>query len=178
MRGRFYRRMIFKYNETMLIDEMLDITNYGIPVTPYRILIFRTNISVEEFYIFVERARYYCRKYGSSFIAGYSTTSSKDAMKTTIQTGKPGRPKQIITGTEVEPHYHDLFVGNNNQSCWSAVQKVNACLQKRYGKHSTKIEGFNTYQHFCNDVGYVLKQSDILRSYGDFDFAGYYHDRK
>lgn len=170
--------MVFKHNELLLIEKMLDITNYGTNAIPYRILIFRTNLSVEEFYIFVERARYYCRKYDCSYLAGFSTTSSKDALKTSIRTGKPGRPKQIITGTAVEPHWHDLFIGNDEHSCWSAVQKVNAWLQKRYGKQSTKIEGFSTYQHFCNDVGYVLKQSDILRSFGKFDFNEYYNNRK
>lgn len=170
--------MVFKYDELLLIEKMLDITNYGTNAKPYRILIFRTNLSVEEFYIFIERARYYCRKYGCSYIAGYSTTSSKDALKTSIRTGKPGRPKQIITGTEVEPHFHNLFIGNDNHSCWSAIQKVNACLQKRYGKHSTKIEGFDSFEHYYNAVNYVLKQSDILRSYGDFDFNEYYNNRK
>lgn len=143
--------------------------------TAYQIWLFDTSITEPEFLRIVEQFRYHCRKAKVSWICGYSTTSSDDAHVEYLRTGKRGRPKKVITGSGVDAHLHDLLIGAKSTSAYTTAHRICKAMNKKYGKRVAQVHSVSDGEHFCKYIGYVTKQSDVLRTGGDFDFREYYN---
>lgn len=169
--------MKFDYKEIDLIDKDIKRAYYGVPAVGYSIELYRVNLSKAEFNALSRMFRYYCQKDHVSFLLIYSTTDSATAQPIYQQHGERGRPIKIVEGTKVLPHQHNLVIGNENTSAFSTAQKIQKYLNKQYGQHSTRVISRGSDYHFFNSVGYLYNQADIIRSYGDFDFKGYYDSR-
>lgn len=169
--------MRFNYDEIDLIDRDIKRAYYGVSAVGYSIELYRVNLSKAEFNALFRMFRYYCQKDNVSCLIIYSTTDSATAQPIYQQNGERGRPIKIIEGTKVLPHQHNLVIGNENTSAFGTAKKIQKYLNKQYGLHSTKIVSKGNDYHFFNTVGYLYNQADIIRSYGDFDFKGYYDSR-
>lgn len=142
--------------------------------TVYQIQLFVTPLSLEDYLRIVEQFRYHCRKSDISWICGYSTTSSDDANTEYLRTGKRGRPKKMIVGSSVDGHQHNLFIGTEQTSAYSTVHRIAGALDKKYGKKVCRVKTVSSGLHLHNSIQYITRQSDVLRSGGDFDFREYY----
>ena len=136
----------------------------------YSIELYSRRITVDEYKKLCNMFRYYCEKSGISFLAIYSTTDS--AISTTIsqRTGERGRPVCRVYGKKVPPHLHSCFLGTKDKSAFSTVRKIKSRLDKRYGRRIAKVVPKGRTEHAINFITYALRQADMYRSYGDFDF--------
>ncbi len=139
----------------------------------YCIEIYATPLSIQDYLVICEKIRYYCKKDGISWMAVYSTTDSNTAKSTVIHTKKRGRPQKVIQGKKVDGHIHNLFIGNENKSAYSTVNQIKKSLDKKYKKPICKVVSKGRDYHAYNTMCYNLKQADIVRTGGDFDFKEY-----
>lgn len=141
--------------------------------TAYQIWLFDTSISEQEYKQIVEQFRYHCRKSDVSWMCGYSTHSNT-AHAEYIHTGKRGRPKKVITGSGVDAHQHNLLIGTEGTSAYSTAHRICKALNKKYRKNVAQVHSVSDGAHLCNSIEYIARQSDVLRTGGDFDFKEYY----
>lgn len=111
---------------------------------------------------------------GLSFRLITSTHESKGTIqKTTIRTGKAGRPKTVIQGKKAEKHCHGLII---NESTYTDIQQVKKSLQGYCKKRRKKRKNLKTqkitevWQGNLSIVKYMERQADSIHSYGNFDF--------
>ena len=109
-----------------------------------------------------------------SFMLVTSTHESKGTIqKTTVRTGKAGRPKTVVQGKKAEKHIHGLIV---NESTDTDIQDVKKDLQAYCKKRRKKRQNLKTqkitevWQGNLSIVKYMERQADSTHSYGDFDF--------
>lgn len=143
---------------------------FQLPSVLYNIEFYKTNLSKSEFLTIVEKVRYYSRKFDTSYLCVFSSTNSATAKPVTIRNGQRGRPRKAIQGSKVPEHTHLYLLGNSKQSACSTAKAVQKSLNKRYSKNICKIQSKGTNYHASNCIGYALRQADIVRSGGDFDF--------
>lgn len=113
-------------------------------------------------------------KKGLSFLLASSSHESKGTIKRkTIRTGKPGRPKTVVQGKKAEAHIHGLIV---NESTDTDIQDVKKdlqvyCKNRRKKRPNLKTQKITeAWQGNLSIVKYMMRQSDSVHSYGDFDF--------
>lgn len=172
--------MRFNYDEIDLINKDIEHQKqeyYRVYAIGYIIEIYRTGQTIDEFKAIARMFRYYCKIDDVSYLLGYSQTDSNNANVIYERTGQRGRPKKIITGKTIEPHLHPLIIGNPNKSAWSTACNISKYLNKLYGGTVTKIVAKGDNYHLYNTIGYIYRQSDIVRTFGEFDFRGYYNSR-
>ena len=111
---------------------------------------------------------------GLSFMLVTSTHESKgNIQKTTVRTGKAGRPKTVVQGKKAKKHIHGLIV---NESTDTDIQGVKKDLQAYCKKRRKKCTNLKTqkitevWQGNLSIVKYMERQADSIHSYGDFDF--------
>lgn len=142
----------------------------------YQIELYVTPLSLDDYKRIVEQFRYHCRKDAVSWICGYSTKESETAHTEFVHTGKRGRPRKMIVGSSTDGHQHNLLIGTESTSAYCTAHRIAKALNKKYGKHKKvcRVGTIKDGAHLCNSINYIRKQSDILRSGGDFDFQDYY----
>ena len=148
---------------------------YKIPATVYYIEIYKT-FDRQEFLRLCETVRYYCQKDDISYLLGFSKTDSKSAKIKYLKTEKRGRPQRIITGKKVDGHCHNAFIGTQEKSCRKTVLKIAKALNKKQPRKITKIQSISNGADVYDYTGYILRQSDIIRSSGSFDFKGFFNN--
>lgn len=146
---------------------------YRIDATAYSIEIYQKPISEHDFLVIVEKMKYYCRKDGVSWLAVYSTTDSKDAEQEVIRTGKRGRPCKNVQGTKIEGHTHNIIVGTTEKSAYTTAHAIKKSIDKKYKKKVCMVKSKGNTAHAYHDMCYCLRQADIVRTGGDFDFNKY-----
>lgn len=142
--------------------------------TAYQIWLFDVDLSEQEYLRIVEQFRYHCRKADVSWICGYSTTSSDDAHAEYLRTGKRGRPKRVVSGSGVDAHQHNLMIGTESNSAYSTAHRICKALNKKYKRKVAQVHSVSDGKHLCNSIGYITRQSDVLRTGGSFNFKEYY----
>lgn len=142
--------------------------------TAYQIWLFDVDLSEQEYLRIVEQFRYHCRKADVSWICGYSTTSSDDAHAEYLRTGKRGRPKRVVSGSGVDAHQHNLMIGTESNSAYSTAHRICKALNKKYKRKVAQVHSVSDGAHLCNSIGYITRQSDVMRSGGSFNFKEYY----
>ncbi len=145
--------------------------------TAYSIEIYQKPLSENDFLTLCEKIKYYCRKNGISWLAVFSTTDSKDARQVKVSTGKRGRPRKIVQGTKVDGHIHNIVIGNSEKSAYSTAHEIKKSIDKKFKKKVCKVVSKGDNVHAYNDISYCLRQADIIRTGGDFDFQGYVDSR-
>lgn len=115
-----------------------------------------------------------CKKTnGLSFLLCYSTHNSKDGKlnRKVIRTGKRGRPKTVVTGTEVKPHIHGLFVNENLEI---DIKQVKTALTTYCQKSRRRRPHLSRQKSACitglQIIPYGCNQADKLLSCGSYDF--------
>lgn len=147
---------------------------YRLDATAYSVEIYLQGITEKDFTdIFCNKFGYYCRRDGVSWLAVYSTTDSKDAEQTAIHTGRRGRPRKIVQGTKKDGHIHNIIVGTAEKSAYSTAHAIKKSIDKKYQKKVCKVVSKGDNAHAYNDMCYCLRQADVVRTGGDFDFAKY-----
>lgn len=157
---------------------------YKVGATAYSVEIYVTPLSVDDYKTIVEKFKYYGKRDGVSWQAIYSTTDSDTAKQTVNKTGRVGRPRKIVNGQKIDGHTHNIILGNANKSAHGTAQAIKKSIDKSYARKGKKtkvckVVSISDGEHFYNKVGYDLRQADIIRTGGDFDFEEYYntHDR-
>ena len=146
---------------------------YRIGATAYSIEIYRKPLTEKDYLTICEKLKYYCRKDGVSWLAVYSTTDSKDAEQIIERTGKRGRPRKIVQGTKIDGHIHNIIVGTAEKSAYSTAHAIKKSIDKKYKKPACRVVSKGDNAHAYNDMRYCLRQADVVRTGGDFDFAEY-----
>lgn len=135
----------------------------------YAVYLYR-EISEKEYLQICGIIRYYCRKDNVNWLAIFSTTESKSAELKYIKIGKRGRPKKQVFGKKVAGHTHISVTGKKEKSAYKTAQVIKRALNKKYHKPICRIVSKGNLIDARVWIGYTLKQADILRSGGDFDF--------
>lgn len=146
---------------------------YRLRANCYSIEIYQRPLTEHDFLVIAEKMKYYCRKNGDSWFAIYSTTDSKTARQKVVRTGKRGRPKKFVKGKKIEGHTHNIIIGTRDKSAYSTAQKIKKSIDKKYNRKVCKVVSKSNSAHAYNFMKYCLKQADIVRTGGDFDFAEY-----
>ena len=146
---------------------------YRLDASAYSIEIYQRPLTEHDYLMICEKLKYYGRKDGVSWLCVYSTTDSKDAEQKVIHTGKRGRPRKAVQGTKIDGHTHCLVIGNKNKSAYSTAQNVKKSIDKKYSKPVCRVVSKGDNAHAYNDMCYCLRQADIVRTGGDFDFDNY-----
>ena len=146
---------------------------YRLDATAYSIEIYQKSLTEHDFLTIVEKLKYYCRKAGISWLAVYSTTDSENAEQAVIRTGKRGRPRKIVQGTKIGGHIHNIIVGTAEKSAYSTAHAIKKSIDKKYQKKACRVVSKGDNAHAYNDMCYCLRQADIVRTGGDFDFTKY-----
>lgn len=141
--------------------------------TAYQIWLFDVALSEQEYLRIVEQFRYHCRKSGVSWMCGYSTHSNTAHVEY-LRTGRRGRPRKEIIGSGVDAHQHNLLIGTEDTSAYSTAHRICKALNKKYKKNVAQVHSISDGAHLCNSIKYISRQSDVMRSGGDFDFKEYY----
>ena len=146
------------------------IVDMKIPAVVYGLYLFETNLTKRDYLAIAAKLRYYANLDGVSWLAVFSTTESCTAESKPYKSGTRGRPTKQIIGKKVSPHCHLSVVGTKSKSAYSAaIRFKNAVDKKSRRKIARVVSKGNSYDARIW-VGYSLKQADILRSGGDFDF--------
>ena len=146
---------------------------YSVKATVYFIEIYKA-FDKQDFLRLCETVRYYCQKDNISYLFAFSTTDSKTAKPKYQMTGKRGRPRKVIQGKKVDGHIHNAFVGDKNKSCRQTILKIAKAINKKETKKITKINSISNGVDVHDYAGYILRQSDIIRSGGEFNFQEFY----
>lgn len=135
--------------------------------------------NIDDFYHIYESLRYYCRRDGVSFLAGYSTDDSDWSYVTSIKNGKPGRNKTIIVSDKkVDPHPHLLILGSTDKSGYKTAKDYKESVDKYYMSKGfltklCRVRSVPDGKDLWDAVDYIYRQSFPIRSGGDFDFKDY-----
>lgn len=146
------------------------LTDFKLPARIYAVYLFETGLTEREFLAISAKLRYYANLDGVSWLAVYSTTESRTAQNKTKNNGKRGRPTKQIIGKKVSPHCHISLVGTKSKSAYSAAIRFKNAVDKKRGRKVCRVVSKGNSYDARIWVGYCLKQADILRSGGDFDF--------
>ena len=149
---------------------------YRLDANCYSVEIYQKPLTEHDFLVIAEKMKYYCRKDGVSWLAVYSTTDSDTAQQTAERTGKRGRPKKLVQGTKIDGHTHNIIVGTKEKSAYSTAQQIKKSIDKKYNRKICKVVSKGNSDHAYNDMKYCLKQADVVRTGGDFDFYQYIAD--
>lgn len=141
-----------------------------LPSAVYAIYIFQTGLTEREFLAICSKLRYYATQDGVSWLAVYSTTESNSVQNKPLRNGKRGRPKRRICGKKISPHCHLSLLGNKSKSAYSTAIKFKKAVDKKRGQKICRVVSKGNSYDARIWLGYSLKQSDITRSGGDFDF--------
>ena len=146
------------------------LTDFKLPARIYAVYLFETGLTEREFLAISAKLRYYANLDGVSWLAVYSTTESRTAQNKTKNNGKRGRPTKQIIGKKVSTHCHISLVGTKSKSAYSAAIRFKNAVDKKRGRKVCRVVSKGNSYDARIWVGYSLKQADILRSGGDFDF--------
>ena len=146
------------------------LTDFKLPATLYAIYLFETNLTKHDFLAICSKLRYYATQNGVSWLAVFSTTESCTAESKPYKSGTRGRPTKQIIGKKVSPHCHLSVVGTKSKSAYSAAIRFKNAVDKKSRRKICRVVSKGDSYDARVWVGYSLKQADILRSGGDFDF--------
>ena len=146
------------------------LTDFKLPARIYAIYLFETGLTEREFLAIAAKLRYYANLDGVSWLAVYSTTESQSVQNKPQNNGKRGRPKKNVVGKKVNPHCHLTVVGTKEKSAYNTAVRFKKSVDKKRGKKICRVVSKGDSYDARVWVGYSLKQADILRSGGDFDF--------
>ena len=132
--------------------------------------IFETGLTEREFLAIAAKLRYYANLDGVSWLAVFSTTESCTAESKPYKSGTRGRPTKQIIGKKVSSHCHLSVVGTKEKSAYNTAVRFKKSVDKKRGKKICKIVSKGDSFDARIWIGYCLKQADVLRSGGDFDF--------
>jgi len=135
----------------------------------YAVYLYR-EITEKEYLQICGIMRYYCRRDNVNWLAVFSTTESKSAELKYKKTGKRGRPKKQVFGKKVAGHTHISVTGKKEKSAYKTAQVIKRAFNKKYHKPISRIISKGNSIDARIWIGYSLKQADIQRSGGDFDF--------
>ena len=141
-----------------------------LPAAVYAIYIFQTGLTERDFLAISAKLRYYANLDDVSWLAVYSTTESQSVQNKPQNNGKRGRPKKNVVGKKVNPHCHLTVVGTKEKSAYNTAVRFKKSVDKKRGKKICRVVSKGDSFDARIWIGYCLKQSDILRSGGDFDF--------
>lgn len=144
----------------------------------YSVHIYVKPLTESDYKTIVEKFKYHCRRDGVSWLTVFSTTESESAEQTTIKTGKAGRPKKQVKGKKIDGHIHNVLLGSAKLSARKTALALKKSIDKKAAKKVCKVEHIGDGLHFYNTVKYNLKQADIVRTGGAFDFKGYVESHK
>jgi len=99
----------------------------------------------------------------ASWFVAISETVGRGAVKSTVKTGLPGRPKTVVKGKKVRRHIHIGVIGKSSYSFQEKVRKV---INKRVGRKVTKMQSMKG----LGFVRYCYRQSYSFQQGGEFDF--------
>ena len=108
----------------------------------------------------------------------FSDTDSNDAEQVVDRLGKIGRPRKRVQGTKIDGHIHTVVIGNQNTSAYKTACQIKCSIDKRYKKKVSRIESKGNSEHGYNYVRYSLRQANIIRTGGDFNFRDYVENHK
>lgn len=146
------------------------IVDMKIPAVVYGLYLFETNLTKRDYLAIAAKLRYYANLDGVSWLAVYSTTESRSAQNKTKINGKRGRPKKFVIGKKVTPHCHLSVIGSPTKSAYSTALKFKNAVDKKRGRKVCRVVSKGDSFDARIWIGYCLKQADILRSGGEFDF--------
>ena len=144
--------------------------DFKLPAVIYAVYLFETNLTEREFLAIAAKLRYYANLDGVSWLAVYSTTESDTAQSKPKKSGKRGRPKKYIYGKKTSPHCHLSVIGSPTKSAFSTANRFKKAVNKKRGRKICRVISKGDSFDARNWISYCLKQADILRSGGDFDF--------
>ena len=147
-----------------------NIIDLKLPARIYAVYLFETGLTEREFLAIAAKLRYYANLDGVSWLAVYSTTESQSVQNKPQNNGKRGRPKKNLVGKKVNPHCHLTVVGTKEKSAYNTAVRFKKSVDKKRGKKITRVVSKGDSFDARIWIGYCLKQADILRSGGDFDF--------
>ena len=148
---------------------LFHLSDYLLDSTIYAVYLYR-EITEKEYLQICGILRYYCRRDNVNWLAVFSTTESKSAELKYKKTGKRGRPKKQVFGKKVAGHTHISVKGKKGKSAYKTAQIIKRAFNKKYHKPISRIISKGNSIDARVWIGYTLKQADILRSGGDFDF--------
>ena len=146
------------------------LTDFKLPARIYAVYLFETGLTERDFLAICSKLRYYATQDGVSWLAVYSTTESNSVQNKPLRNGKRGRPKRCICGKKTNPHCHLSLLGNKAKSAYSTAIKFKKAVDKKRGQKISRVVSKGDSYDARNWLGYCLKQADIIRSGGDFDF--------
>ena len=144
--------------------------DFELPAVVYGLHLFETNLTKREFLAIAAKLRYYANMDGVSWLAVYSSTESATAQRKTHNNGKRGRPKKYVVGKKVNSHCHLSLIGTPIKSAYSAAIRFKNAVDKKSRRKIARVVSKGDSYDARIWIGYCLKQADILRSGGDFDF--------
>lgn len=136
----------------------------------YSIEIYKTELSLNEYYRLCGVFRYHCKRDGISCLLVYSTKDSAVSETIPERTGKRGRPVYRVVGKNEPPHIHCAVIGTCDKSAYSTCQRIKSSINQRYGFKAARIVSKGRGEHARIFIGYSLRQADCYRTCGDFDF--------
>ena len=148
---------------------LFHLSEYLLDSPIYAVYLYR-EITEKEYLQICGIIRYYCRKDNVNWLAVFSTTTSETAEIKQIKTGKRGRPKKQIYGTKVSGHTHISVKGEMKKSAYKTAQVIKRAFNKKYHRPISRVVSKGNQFDARVWIGYCLKQADIIRSGGDFDF--------
>ena len=146
------------------------IVDMKIPAVVYGLYLFETNLTKRDYLAIAAKLRYYANLDGVSWLAVFSTTESCTAESKPYKSGTRGRPTKQIIGKKVSSHCHLSVVGTKEKSAYNTAVRFKKSVDKKRGKKITRVVSKGDSFDARIWIGYCLKQADILRSGGDFDF--------
>ena len=146
------------------------LNNLKLPARIYAVYLFETGLTERDFLAISAKLRYYANLDGVSWLAVYSTTESRSAQNKTKINGKRGRPKKYVVGKKVTPHCHLSVIGSPTKSAYSTALKFKNAVDRKSRRQVCRVVSKGDQFDARIWIGYCLKQADILRSGGDFDF--------
>ena len=147
-----------------------NIIDLKLPARIYAVYLFETGLTEREFLAIAAKLRYYANLDGVSWLAVFSTTESCTAESKPYKSGTRGRPTKQIIGKKVSPHCHLSVVGTKSKSAYSAAIRFKNAVDKKSRRKIARVVSKGDSFDAKVWIGYCLKQADILRSGGDFDF--------
>ena len=147
-----------------------NIIDLKLPARIYAVYLFETGLTEREFLAIAAKLRYYANLDGVSWLAVFSTTESCTAESKPYKSGTRGRPTKQIIGKKVSPHCHLSVVGTKSKSAYSAAIRFKNAVDKKSRRKICRVISKGDSFDARIWIGYSLKQADILRSGGDFDF--------
>lgn len=141
-----------------------------LPAVLYAIETYKTALTDNDITAVINALRYQHKKQPFiSWFVSVSDTDSDTAIKAVEKTGKPGRPKTVVTGSKVDTHVHIGVMGDKEHSAYTAAKNVGLTINKRFGKKVTKVA---TMQG-TGFIAYSYQQANKFHTGGDFDFGQY-----